>query len=302
MKKNLGPLWVALGAFLWSTDSIFRKPLTERLQSNVIVFFEHIVTTILSIPILIKNYAVLGKFNWRQWGSLIFISLGGSVLATIFFTTSFRLINPSVTILLQKTQPLIAIVLAAWILKERFTYQYWLYAMLAVVGVYLLSFQDFANLPTILNANGLGILFALLAAALWAGSTVFGRYLTKTVDYPVITALRFSFGLVFLFLLLSAQGDLSLLSGVTLTDLRSLLYMGLIPGFLALFIYYLGLKSTKAGVATIMELTFPLSAVVLNWIFLDQALGFVQIFGGIILLGSMTMLSIVHSRTVSIKK
>jgi drug/metabolite transporter (DMT)-like permease len=67
--------------------------------------------------------------------------------------------------------------------------------------------------------------------------------------------------------------------------------LALIPGLLALLLYYRGLTGTRASYATLAELAFPATAVVLNWTFLgvgvspNQVLGFVLLWGAVFVLG-----------------
>jgi drug/metabolite transporter (DMT)-like permease len=71
---------------------------------------------------------------------------------------------------------------------------------------------------------------------------------------------------------------------------RNTIIIALITGFFALFLYYYGLKNTKASVATLMELGYPLALTVVNWKLLGITLSGWQIAGGLILLASVTTL------------
>jgi EamA-like transporter family. len=59
----------------------------------------------------------------------------------------------------------------------------------------------------------------------------------------------------------------------------SLLLMALIPGLLALLIYYRGLKDARASRAAIAELAFAGAATILNWIFLGAHISALQLAG-----------------------
>jgi drug/metabolite transporter (DMT)-like permease len=78
-------------------------------------------------------------FGAAQWVALLIIGWGGSALATLLFTTAFSVGNPTVAILLQKTQPLFAVALAGILLRERLELAYWPCFAVAVVGAYLIS-------------------------------------------------------------------------------------------------------------------------------------------------------------------
>ena len=62
-------------------------------------------------------------------------------------------------------------------------------------------------------------------------------------------------------------------------------------GAVALFIYYYGLKHLPASHTTLYELTWPLSAVLLDWVVRGKVLSPAQFVGACLLLGSMIYLS-----------
>ena len=65
--------------------------------------------------------------------------------------------------------------------------------------------------------------------------------------------------------------------------------MALVPGILALLAYYKGLGSTTASVATLAELCFPVTAVLLNWIALGTSLYPPQLFGTTLLVAALML-------------
>ncbi len=303
-----GPALVFFAAMLWATDAPFRSHLTADLSSSFIVLAEHAVNLLFALPILFVYRAELARFTRRDWLAVLAIAVGGSALASIAFTQSFHYVNPSVAILLQKVQPLIAITLAAIFLKERLNRFFWVWAIGAIAGAYLISF------PTLVprlyegeafNPNTLGVLFALLAAFLWGASTVLGKYVLRTSSFQTLTALRFSVAFVFLFLLASAQDQMPPLNTVTTTDWLYIAIVALVSGVASLSIYYYGLQYTKASIATIAELGFPLAAVFVNAYFIATSaaagtwLGLYpgQWVGTLILLSSLYMLSRVNSES-----
>lgn len=280
--KKFAPYLIVIAAFLWSTDALLRQPLTEHLSSTVIVFYEHLFGVILLLPILIKNAKQFRRLGRGEWLAVLFIGVGGSALATIFFTTSFSYVSPSVAILLQKVQPLIAIFLATALLREKLGKRFWLWALVAMIGAYFISFPDAIPQLTLYDAKG--IYFALGAAVLWGASTVFGRIVIKKISFPTLTAVRLTVALLFITVLMSTQRTLGDISSVAGSDIWSLIIITIFPGTGALLLYYWGLKYTKASIATIAELFFPFSAIILNWIFLNETLVTMQIIGGVVLI------------------
>lgn len=294
--SKTGPWLVALAALLWAIDAPFRKYLTLDLSSTTIVFMEHLLIALLVLPIFFKRFQELKKMGVKEWLAILGIALGGSALATVFFTQSFSYVNPSVAILLQKIQPFVAILLATWLLKEKLSKKFWMFAGIGIYGAYLVSFPGLTVGSIEIRAL-VGVLFALLAAVLWAGGTVFGKFVLQKISFQTLTALRFLGALVFLFFIEIFFNRLpEVWMNTTKTDWLFVFIIAIIAGFISLFIYYKGLTNTKASVATIAELMFPVSAVVINWIFLGATLEANQIIGGIILLCAVYGLSYVNNQ------
>ncbi len=268
-------LWVALGASLWGFDTVLRRPLTSRLSSAQIVLLEHVILTAALLPVLWRRRGTRLKLHAGEWLAVFGIAWGGSALGTICFTEAVRIGNPTTAILLQKAQPLIAAWLAAAFLREPLGVRFWVRLAIALAGAYLVSFG--LRLPET-RASGLAALLALVAAALWGGSTVLGRFALKTVSFPTLTALRIFVALPLLAAIAWMQPAV-LVPQLDETQALRLLLLALIPGLAALLIYYRGLTHTRASLAAVAELCFPATATLLNWIFLGARVAPAQIAG-----------------------
>lgn len=267
----LGPFFVFFAAMLWATDAPFRTQLTADLSTSFIVLAEHTVNLLFVLPILFFNWRELKNFTKREWIAVIVIAVGGSALASMAFTQSFKYVNPSVAILLQKVQPLIAISLAALFLKEQMHKYFWIWAVIAMAGAYLISFPNIVPQMyegEVFNPNTLGVLFALLAAVLWGASTVLGKYALRVSSFQMLTALRFGIAFLFLLTLAITQDNLPPFASVSSTDWLYIAIVALVSGVFSISIYYYGLQFTKASIATLAELGFPLAAVFVNAYFI----------------------------------
>ena len=88
------------------------------------------------------------------------------------------------------------------------------------------------------------------------------------------------------------------LSQITALDVLYVFIIAVTSGVVSLFIYYRGLSYTKASVATLAELGFPMAAVIVNWYFLKDALSLVQLLGMAILLFAVLKLATYNSEPV----
>jgi drug/metabolite transporter (DMT)-like permease len=282
---------VAVGAAMWGTDGILRVPLLEVASPSQIVLLEHLVLLLFSVPAVVLGWRFFRGLGVAQWVSLLVIGWGGSALATLLFTTAFAVGNPTVVILLQKTQPLFAIALAAILLRERLGWVYWPCFVVAMVGAYMISFGNLGPFTALGSAELLPAALAVGAALLWGSSTVLGRFVLKDVPFYALTGARLFLAVPLLAGIVVAQSSVGGLAAGFASEPGRVILLALIPGLLALLLYYRGLTGTRASYATLAELAFPATAVVLNWTFLgvgvsaNQLLGFVILWAAVFVLG-----------------
>jgi drug/metabolite transporter (DMT)-like permease len=284
-------LLVAVGAAMWGTDGILRVPLLEVAAPSQIVLLEHLVLLLYSVPAVVLGWRFFRGLGAAQWVALLIIGWGGSAVATLLFTTAFAVGNPTVVILLQKTQPLFAIALAAILLRERLGWAYWPCFAVAMVGAYMISFGNLDPFTALGSAELLPAALALGAALLWGSSTVLGRLVLKDVPFYALTGARLLLAVPLLAGIVVAQSSVGGLGAAFASEPGRVVLLAVIPGLLALLLYYRGLTGTRASYATLAELAFPATAVVLNWTFLgvgvspNQVLGFVLLWGAVFVLG-----------------
>lgn len=288
-----GFAWVAMAAALWGSDALFRVGLALELPAAAVVFVEHAILVVLTLPLLVRGLKVVRSLSIKDWCALVAIGAGASAAATILFTQAFVYGDPTTPLLLQKLQPLFAVAGAHLLLGERLLPRYGLYFLAAMAGAYLITFADPLNVGVTGLAPGA---LALGAALLWGLGTVLGRHLTRTIEFRQLTALRFAIGLpasALILLLTGNQGSLSTIGG---RDAGALLLLALVPGLIALLIYYRGLRETPAATATLAELAFPVSALTINYLAFGATLEPTQWLGLVILVVTITTMGWVSAR------
>lgn len=264
--KLSGPWLIAIAALLWGLDGILRRSLYS-LQPVTIVFYEHLIGAILILPFLVRAWEK--KITKQETWAIVIVSLFSGVLGTLFFTTALAKVNfiPfSVVFLIQKLQPVFTMLFAALVLKERLTKRYVLWATVAIVAVYFVTFAG-GKVNTASNGAIMAALFALFAAICWASSTAFSRYALLRRSYTFVTGLRFLLTTVLIIPFIYILGKGSFAGSpapITTTQLGILVAIALSSGLVALWIYYRGLTTTPASVSTIVELIFPLTAVFID--------------------------------------
>jgi drug/metabolite transporter (DMT)-like permease len=90
--------------------------------------------------------------------------------------------------------------------------------------------------------------------------------------------------------------SISKISSVTDTQWLIFFLIAITTGGAAIFLYYYGLKKVTASVATICELAFPLTAVILEYFLHGNMLDIVQWIGVTILLTSIIKVSSLNNK------
>jgi drug/metabolite transporter (DMT)-like permease len=284
---SYGPLLIFIAAVLWGLDGILRRSLYG-LPPATIVFYEHLIGAILIAPFLWRAWKE-ETLHKNEWTALTLVSLLSGVLGTLFFTTALLKINFisfSVVFLLQKLQPIFTIITAYLVLGEAPGRKYLPWALLALVAGYFVTFPN-----GVVNLSGkeqlAAAMFALLAAIAWGSSTAFSRYVLIGHSNTLVTGMRFLITVPLAFGFVLGLGQFDSIMTVTSIQLLTLIGIALSTGMLALWIYYRGLKTTPARISAIVELAFPMTAILIDYFLYGTALAASQYLAAAVLLFAM---------------
>jgi drug/metabolite transporter (DMT)-like permease len=291
--RNFGSVSVIFAALLWSLDGLLRTQLYS-LPPSVVVFWEHLLGFILISPFIVVTIKEFRKLSRKQWLAIAGVSFLSGALGTILYTaalTQTKFIPFSVVVLLQQLQPIFAITTAAIILKEPLSPKFGLLSLVAFVSACFVAFPTLSVNFSTGAGTTIAALFALAAAAAWGTSTAFSKYSLKSTSSLHITAARFGFTPVFALGFVFLLGGSRSLFALTSVQWKFIGLITLTTGFVALAIYYFGLKRVPASRSAILELTWPLSALITGYAFLHQSLNITQLLGACGLLGSVILIA-----------
>jgi len=291
---RLAPIFIIIAASLWGIDGIVLRPSLYNLPVPLVVLIESSIVAILLSPLFYKQFPKIKSLEKRDLFSFFLVALFGGAIGTMSITKALfyvNFVNLSVVILIQKLQPVFALILASIILKEKLPKEFFIWAGLAIVGAYLMTFGlSFPNLSTgekTVIAAGL----SLVAAFSFGSSTVFSKRALRNVGFELGTYLRFLFSSFIMLIATLLFRNLSEISSVSGTQWLIFLLIAFTTGGAAIFLYYYGLKKVTASVATICELAFPLTAVILEYFLHGNILEPIQWLGVVILIASIIKVS-----------
>jgi drug/metabolite transporter (DMT)-like permease len=223
------------------------------------------------------------------------VALFGGALGTLAIVKALFLVNfqsLTVVVLLQKLQPIFAIILAAILLKERLHKGFVVWASIAIFASYFLAFG--LRLPDFHagSRTTMAALFSLMAAISFGSATVFGKKILNRVDFISATFFRYGFTSGIMLIIVLFAGSMNQILVTSPLNWTILFIIAFTTGSGALFLFYYGLKNVKAMIATICELLFPVSAILFDYLFNGKVLSTIQWVSAIILLISIVKLSI----------
>lgn len=294
MKKQtplLGSIFIIIAAMMWGIDGILLTPSYftkfKFFDVNFIVFIAHAIPTVILSIFFSKQYKYLKTFTKSDYLFFILIALFGGTIGTLSIVKALELSNYtpySIVILIQKTQPIFAILLAIFLLKEKPSKNFYVVAIIALIAIYFLTFEF--KSPVLLKQNNLlAVLYSLLAAFSFGSSTVFGKKVVYKFSFLTSTFYRFFFTTIItmLFVIFSETTRNTITQYTQNKNLMGLSLFIAIFGLLAILIYYNGLKYVKATIATFCELAFPITSVVTEAIIYKRFLSPIQLVAAIVL-------------------
>ena len=288
-----GVVLIAIAAAMWGTDPIIRKTMSGTTSATTIVFGEHVILVLCTLPFLLPALRSVVRAGSRYVAAAVVIGAGSSAVATILFTDALIGHSDFITpVVIQKVQPLVAITAAAALLGERPRPSFAWFFLPALAGFWLV------NQPHPFDPSAKGwivIAEATAAAVLWALGTVLGRYMSRELEFQHVLTLRFFFGLIASAILLPVMGASAYSSS---HDTLLILYLALVTGLAALTLYYYGLQRTPAVLSSLAELTYPAVAVIAGIYAYDQQLSWSQWVGVALILGAVTVLPVRRRRVV----
>lgn len=289
-----GTIAISISAIMWGFDGVVLTPRLFNLDVIYVVFMLHLIPFLLMNIFLFNQYKLLKTFVRQDYVTFFLVAFFGGALGTYAIVKALFLVNfqqLSVVVLLQKLQPIFAIILARILLKEKLHKNFTLWACIAIISSYFLTFG--LQLPDFLTGSNTvyAALFALLAAFSFGSSTVFSKKILLNQNFITATFYRYGFTMLILFFVLLITGKYTEIQSTTNENWMYFVIIGITTGSGAIFIYYYGLRRVKAIIATISELLFPVSAILFDYLINDSLLSPVQLVSAAVMVFSIIRLN-----------
>ncbi len=286
----LGFLMVAAGATLWGTGGVAAKALflTTTITPLAVGFYR----LALSVPVLMFANGLRGShwgLAWNDPRNLVVVALGAAMaLYQVFYYAAVHQAGVTIaTLVTLCTAPIIVAVISSLVLNERLSRLVAISLVMALIGTALLvGFPS--DMTDSRDSILAGVALALGSATSYAVLTVCSRALSNVVEPAPLIVVSFGGGAVVLLPFVLAEG---LSFGFPLEAWGLLVYLGLVPTSIAYILFFVGLRTTPATVASILTLMEPLTAAFLAWLIFGERLGPFGLLGAALLICAMILLT-----------
>lgn len=256
--------FIPVGVLLGHEMSVYGLLFGRLLLASILLF---LFSKDKKIFFQISAKELLVLFGWSQ------LMLG----AMISYFLAIKMSSISVSSALLGTQPVVIVLLAAILLREKISKMNLLAAILTLIGILCITGVTGIDNPLFFKGEMLAITSAIL---LGANFILQKKYLSRftgqqLVVFSGVLQLPFLFPLLFL-----SKGS------VTLNSVLAILLLGIVCTVLAYSLIYNGIRvvdAQKIGVLQSIEYVLP---IIIGILFFNESPSFSMIFGAVLIIGS----------------
>ncbi len=272
-----------LAVILWSSSFIALKIAFRAYDPMVVIFGRMLVG---SLCFLAVGRRVTEALHYRRgdYKLILLMAFCEPCLYFIFEAKAVENTTASQAGMITALLPILVMVAATVILKERIRFKSWLGSVIAIAGVCWLTLE---STPSMDAPNPLfGNFLEFLAMVCAAGYTISLKSLTERYSPFFLTAMQAFIGCIFYFPLL-------FLPSTRLPDQWhvgpgiAVIYLGAVITLGAYGLYNYGVKHLPANVAASYINLIPIFAAIMGWLILGETFTVWQLFAGVFIIGGV---------------
>ncbi|MEH7385104.1 DMT family transporter [Bacillus sp. JJ1521] len=267
------------------------------LSSSEIALFRGAIGCLFLIG---ASFLVKQKFSFKtSKRNLVLLILSGAAMGFnwIFLFEAYRYTTIANATLSYYFAPVFVMILAPFLLKEKWTWMKGIGISLAFLGL-LLVVNPGGEVAIGAYNHPVGIMYGLLAASLYTSVILLNKFIKDLSDFET-TIMQLLTASIVLFPYVLVTQNLNY-SSLDLKSISLLLIVGIIHTGFAYLLYFSVLKKLKGQTIAVFSYIDPISAVIMAAIILNESMGFVQIVGGVLILGSSFISEINWKRARSV--
>ena len=280
MGKRIGYLYLFLCILLWAAIPVVSKNILLEIDFLQMLFYSSIISLITLTFVLIFRRKNLQLYSKKAYGYLAFLGFLGAYLYYIFLYAAFSLTTAQEGFILAYTWPILVLLLAFMILREKITLRKIIAISLGFFGIVIIFTHG--NLNELEITNVLGDALALLGAFIFALFSILG----KRVNYDRVVAafIYFLVASIFSFITMLAFSNFVVPSSTTLIYL---LLNGILINGLTYIWWFKALENLETHIVSTTLYLTPFISLLYISLFLPEQIMVSSIIGLVIIVAGI---------------
>ncbi|MBD2104441.1 DMT family transporter [Leptolyngbya sp. FACHB-261] len=290
-KQNKSYLYLGLCILLWASIPVASKKILVELDNLQMLFYSTIFSCLIMSSLLLRQRKVTlsRKYSLRDYSVMVFLGFLGNYLYYIFLYGALALTTASEGFILAYTWPILVLVLASVILKEKMTLKRLIAIAISFLGIVLIVTRG--NLLAVSFTNLTGDVMAVVGAFVFALFSVLGK--KYNFDKTLSVFVYFASALFFVTLTMFAFSSFQWPSSPVFFWL---LYNGFLVNGISYIFWFKALEyGDTAVISNALYLTPFLSLVYIS-LFLSESIAWSSILGLIVIVSGIILQSVGQSR------
>lgn len=277
--KQKGLTFVILSSILLSLSYIFFTILLKKESISSVLFYWFLSAFIFSLVFSFREkHKILHEIK-NKIRPLIFLGLAEG-LASILFLTGLKNIGPILTSFMTQFVFVFILIYSLILLKEKFNFYEFLGITLAIIGVFVINWNQGISFVS-------GTFLILLASLFFATSSFIAKKYIKNISPKTINLVRLFFIAIF-GLLYSFIQNINI--NLEITSIPITILGAFLCAFLGFEFFYNSLKYLKLGTSNTIRALSPIFTIFFAFIIFSELPNFIQIIGSFLILVGILLL------------
>lgn len=296
VKEKISYLYVSLAVILWASVPAVIKLLLKDLNNIQVLFYSTFMATIglLLFVLCQKKISLIKEYKIKDYWIFAYMGFIGVFLYHTFVYGALMFSSAQEVSIINYLWPILAVIFALFLLKEKPTIKKFAGILLGFVGVYFVITKG--NLFTFSFSGIKGPSLAFIGAICYGLFSILG----KKQKYDKLVSIMFynAFGLIFVLLTILLFSNIP---SINFNQFLGLLWIGVFTQGFAFLFWFLALKYGDTTKMSNMIFLTPFLALIFIYFLLDEKILFSSIIGLILIIFGIIIQSF-KNKITGIKK
>jgi drug/metabolite transporter (DMT)-like permease len=272
-------------SILWGGSFMFIGLAVKELSPLMIVLCRVVIAAAVLLPFHFLLQGPLPR-DRRSWMSFAGMSITNNVIPFMLFATGQSMITSGLASVINATTPLFGFAILAIAGHETFSVRKIIGVFIGLAGVMVLKGVNLFGG----GSESFGIFLCLLAAVSYGFGSLWARIRLMTIPPMTTAAGQLTCSSVFMAVLVAFFGEPAELAGLSATGWIAILGLAVFATALAYIVFFRLITHAGPANANLVTMLIPVSAILMGYAVLSEALEAREIVGALIIVGALAII------------